>query len=105
MSHIDYKTLPKIGYVAMRDATIVAACFLRRVEGGYGQLDTLATNPYLGSKIRNEAINLLFDQLIGDAEELELVGLMVITEYASMIDRFQHRGFTKVNQTLIIKKL
>ena len=80
IQEISYKTLPKIGYIAMFGKQPIAAGFLRKLEGGYARLDTFVTSPHFGNKIRNNALNLIVDELLRNAEELELLGVMAVTK-------------------------
>lgn len=103
--HTSYKTLPRTGYIVLMNDKPLAAGFLRRVEGGYGQLDTFATNPYLGSKLRNEAINLIVDQLMEEAKRLKLHGLLAFTHDKGILSRASHRGFNATGETLLVLKI
>jgi hypothetical protein len=87
------KTLPKIGYIAMLGGHPIAAGFLRRVEGGYAQLDTLTTSKHFGSLARNQGINKVVDALLQDAKELRLHGVIAFTEEKSIKDRAEALGF------------
>lgn len=101
ISTVTMKTLPNIGYIALRNGYPVAAGFLRRVEGGYAQLDTLTTNPIFGSIVRNEAIDLIVKMLITDAKDLKLHGIIAFTSYQSIIDRAKSIGFNELEHSLI----
>ena len=105
MSAVSYKTLPKIGYIAMIGTQPVAAGFLRRVEGGYAQLDTFVTNPWFGSQVRHEGIELVVDALLGEAKELNLLGIIAITKDSGILSRAKERGFVVVEQSIISKSL
>lgn len=102
---ISYKTLPKTGYIALLNDQPVAVGFLRRVEGGFGQLDTFATNPYFGSKIRNIGINLVVNELMDAAKRMKLHGLMCFTKDSGILSRAQTRSFKPMSDTLLIYKL
>lgn len=101
ISEISMKTLPKIGYIAMMGKQPVAVGFLRRLEGGYAQLDTFATNPFLGSKIRNEGLDLVVKNLLDDAKSLRLNGILAITEDQGILNRAKSLGFNEIPQKLI----
>ncbi len=103
-SFVSYKTLPKIGYIVMLHDQPIATGFLRRVEGGYGQLDTFATNPYFGSQIRNEAIELVIKALIDDAKRLKLQGLLAFTHDKGLLGRVSSQKWQVLpDQLLAIK--
>lgn len=105
ISTVSMKTLPKIGYMALMNGHPIAAGFLRRVEGGYAQMDGLTSNPHFGSKIRHLGINLVVNSLISDAKDLELKGILAFTEDQGILKRSESFGFKQVNQTLIAMPL
>jgi hypothetical protein len=98
---VNMKTLPKIGYIAMLNDQPIAAGFLRRVEGGYAQIDTLVTNPYFGNKLRHEGIDKVVNSLINDAKELRLRGILAITGELSILNRAEDKGFFRIDQQII----
>ncbi len=100
------KTLPKIGYMAIMNGYPVAAGFLRKVEGGYAQLDTLTTAAHYGGQIRHKAIELVLTELLNEAKVLKLNGIIAFTDDISIIKRSQSMGFNVLSsQTLISLKL
>lgn len=101
LSLINMKTLPKIGYICLLGDQAIAAGFLRRLEGGYAQLDTLVSNPYFGSQIRHAAIDKLVKTLISDAKDLDLHGIIAFTKDEGVIKRAKSLGFNEVPQTII----
>jgi hypothetical protein len=93
-SIITKATLPKLGYIAYNDEMEpIAAAFLRQVEGGYGQLDTMVSNSQLSGMIRHNALSMIVDSLISDARALNLQGLICYTRDESVIRRAQSIGF------------
>jgi len=102
---IVYKTLPKIGYIAYHNKMPIAAGFLRRVEPCYAQIDTLVSNAYCGSILRNEAITLIVDNLINDAKKLKLQGIICHTQDKGTLSRAESMGFHIVPQTIIALSL
>lgn len=105
ISEVTMKTLPKIGYIALMGGHPIAAGFLRRVEGGYGQLDTLTSNPHFGSLVRHEGIKLVVDTLIQDAKDLRLQGLIAFTVDKGILSRAEDCGFHTLKHSLIALKL
>lgn len=93
ISEIRMKTLPKIGYIAFFGDTAIAAGFLRRVEGGYGQIDTLVSNAYFGSQIRHLAIDKVVSSLLDDAKVLALEGIIAFTADLGVLKRAEAIGF------------
>ena len=106
MASINMKMLPKIGYIALLNKQPIAAGFLRRVEGGFGQLDTFVTNPYFGSKIRNDGINKVWNALISEARVLKLKGLLAFSKDTGLLDRaVKHHKFQIVEQSILAGSL
>lgn len=99
------KTLPKIGYMALRNGYPVAAGFLRRVEGGYGQLDTLTSNALFGSQIRHEGLEKVVNSLLEEAKVLKLHGIISFTTDIGVLKRAESLGFHVVETTTIALKL
>jgi hypothetical protein len=101
---LDLDTLPKIGFIVYSDTEYhyVAAGFLRLVEGGFAQIDTLVTNPNLVGDVRNEGLTLLVDTLIKTAKDMELKGIYSMTTDSSIIDRAMKLGFFVSNHVVIV---
>jgi len=101
-SIITKATLPKLGYIAYNDEMEpIAAAFLRQVEGGYGQLDTMVSNSQLSGMIRHNALSMIVDSLISDARALNLQGLICYTRDESVIRRAQSIGFHLCSHAVI----
>lgn len=105
ISTVTMKTLPKIGYMVLRNNHPVAAGFLRRVEGGYAQLDTLTSNPMFGSLIRHEAIQLVVNALLQDAKDLKCIGIIAFSIDKGILNRAKTMGFHTLDHKLIALKL
>lgn len=101
ISQVNMKTLPKIGYIALIKNQPIAAGFLRKVEGGYAQIDGLTSSPYFGSNLRNEGISKIVDMLISDAKDLKVHGIISFTEDEGVLKRAKVLGFQVVNQVII----
>jgi hypothetical protein len=101
---LDLNTLPRIGYIVYSDTEYhyVAAGFLRMVEGGFAQIDTLVTNPNITGDVRNEGLTLLVDTLIKTAKDMELKGIYSMTTNGSIIDRALKLGFFVSNHVVIV---
>ena len=84
---VEKETLPEIGYIALDEDQPVACGFLRKVEGGYAQLDTFTTNPGFVGELRDRAINGIVSRLTEHAKSYQMHGLFVITDNQSIIDR------------------
>lgn len=99
--YTNMKTLPKIGYIALLNNQAIAAGFLRRVEGGYAQIDTLVSNTYYGSLIRHEGINKVLSALIQDAKDLKLNGIIGFTKDDGVLARVKSMGFQVLNYNIV----
>ena len=98
---ITAESLPKIGFMASIDGTPVAVGFLRRLEGGYAQLDTLVSNGNLSSELRHEGVSALVDSLIQAAKDLKLKGIVAHTQDQGVLKRALSLGFRVVQQAII----
>lgn len=105
INYVTMKSLPKIGYIALMHKQPIAAGFLRRVEGGYAQMDCLVSNPYFGAQIRHEGITKVVDSLIIEAKDLKLSGILALTSDEGVLKRAKAIGFQVVEQSLISKSL
>ena len=97
----DLTTLPKIGFLAFQDEVPAACIFLRMVEGGYGQIDSMVTNLDLSSEARNEAILPIVNAVLSAAKELELKGIIAITTDDGVVTRANELGFKIIPQTVL----
>ena len=99
-------SLPAIGFVAIESGKAyrvpVAAGFLRRVEGGFAQLDTLMSNAMRPAEIRHEAISMVVEELISEAKKLNLHGILATSKDESTIMRALALGFHVVEEQKLI---
>lgn len=98
---LSMKTLPKIGFMALLGHEPIAAGFLRRVEGGFGQIDTLVSSPHFGSAVRHTGINKVVDALLEEARSLRLAGIIAFTSDSGVIARGEALGFKKLSDSLL----
>ncbi len=80
---------------------IVAAAFLRKVEGSYGQLDSLISNPVATSEQRHRGIDLVVTQVINKAKDLGITGLIALTKDVGTLMRSEKHGFVALPVTTI----
>jgi hypothetical protein len=104
VAHITYETLPKIGYIALRNNAPVAAGFLRRLEGNMAHLDGLTSNAYMGSIVRNKGITDVVNTLISEAKSMGLIGIVATTNEKSVLERAESLGFQLIPQKVIALK-
>lgn len=93
--------MPKVGYVVFLDSYPVAAGFIRKVEGGFGQLDSLVSNPIAPAKTRDAAIDAIVTQLLKRAKSMKIPHLLAMSEDENTLVRSEKHGFKKLPLTLI----
>lgn len=71
--------VPSYGVIATQCGKLVCAGFLRSVEGNFGMIDGLITDPSSSSAERHEAINLVVSSLIEAAKEFRMSVVMAFT--------------------------
>jgi hypothetical protein len=104
---ITLDNLPAIGFIALNIYTFeppaqpLAAGFLRMVEGGFAQIDTLVTNGRCPPDVRHAAVSAVVDALVSEAKALKLRGIMATTKDAGVLKRAEALGFKIISQTLI----
>lgn len=101
ISDISMRTLPKVGFIVFSGKAPLAAGFLRRLEPCYAQIDTLTSNKFLGSMLRNQGITMIVDELISEAKRLKLEGLICHTSHQDVLKRAESLGFHTVEQKII----
>lgn len=97
--------LPEIGFIATEGAIAVAAGFLRKVEGGYAQIDTLVSNKQMPAEMRHIALAGIVDALINEAKHLKLKGIISFTSDESVLLRAVATGFQVSSQAVIVLPL
>jgi hypothetical protein len=96
------ETFPEIGFIVRDDqGKAIAAGFLRKVEGNVAQMDSFVTNSTVLAEIRHNAIDLLTQTIIATTKNLNLSGLIVITQIQSIADRAVKQGFV-INPDIVL---
>lgn len=95
------KEMPSIGYVAVLSGRLIAAVFLRKVEGGIAQIDTLVSNPTSTGEERHCAIDLVVEKVLEKAKKLNINGILFTSEDSGTIMRSHKYGFKKTRLTLM----
>jgi hypothetical protein len=93
--------MPSIGYIAFEDEMPIAAAFLRKVEGGYGQIDGLVSNPECPCHLRHIAMDIVIKRCISDAKALKITQLMAFCKDESPIMRSKRLGFVELPHKLM----
>lgn len=102
---LDPATLPKIGFIAAEGSIPVAMGFLRQLEGGYAQIDTLVSNADLPGELRHEGLDKIVSSIIDTAKQLKLKGIISFTSDKSVIMRAVATGFRVSNHAVIVLEL
>ena len=98
--------MPTVGFVVYyQDITPACMGFIRRVEGNFGQLDGLVTNPDLPGEIRSQAIDIAVQNIIAKAK---LMGIKALTatsvDYSTLMRSLKH-GFVPTPHSCIVLDL
>lgn len=99
------ESIPQIGYIAFEGSIPVACGFLRKVEGGYAQIDGLTSNPDMPSEVRHKALSFIVDTLIQEAKHLKMIGIISFTKDYSIIKRAKDCGFQVLQHQVIALSL
>lgn len=102
VSHVPKESMPAIGFVTYADGAPSAAGFLRRVEGGFAQLDGLVTNANLSGDIRSSSIDLVVENLLSEAKRLNLKGIIAFSRDTNTLIRAAAFGFKDIDQRVIV---
>lgn len=94
-------TLPETGYVMLDDKILVAAGFLRKVEGGFGMLDGYITNPACSSEQRHAALDGITSKLILVAKQICPSGIFIHTSNKGIISRAENFGFKVIADEML----
>lgn len=97
--------MPALGWVASDLEGPVAMAFLRRVEGGYAQLDGLVTDPGAPGALRSRAIDLVVKKVLDTAKELGIRAVTATSVDANTLVRSDKHGFVLLPHSVIIANL
>lgn len=101
-----FEEMPETGFVARQvDGPIAASAFIRKCEGGYAQLDGIASNPNCSSEFRNWALDLVMKSCIQEAKRLGITQLIGFTCDDSTQMRSERLGFVQLPHRLMALNL
>ena len=83
----------------------VAVGQLLVVEGNYGMLDGVVTNPLVSGPVRDKALDCLFAALIDRASQIGITQLLGFTMHPQTAERAKRHGFYEIAATLLAKEL
>ena len=98
---LEEETVPAYGWIAYNGSIPVAAGFLRLIEGGYAQIDTLVSNPTTPSVVRHKAISQIVNNCVEDARWMRLKGIVSYTRDESVLKRAIAIGFQAMPDIVI----
>lgn len=93
MPPVTRHALPEVGYLAWHMGKPIAACFLRRCEGGLGIVDSLISNPESPGELRHVALDALINHIVDQAKHHKLTKVIGFTQDASTLNRSLRLGF------------
>lgn len=93
--------LPVNGFIARYRGEPVAMGFIRLIEGGYGQIDSLITNSQFPSDIRDTVVDLLVSNLIKSSKSMGLRKLISYTLDSNTLARSYRHGFERSSHSVI----
>lgn len=100
---VKVEALPKLGYGVISDNQLIAAGFIRLMEGGeFGMLDGYITNPKFSPKQRNQALDLLTQKMINVAKDNQLKKIFAFTKEGCILTRAKNHGFTHLPHALMV---
>jgi hypothetical protein len=105
MTEKDGKNLPKYGIlIAYRDF-IIAAGFLRRIEGDHAMLDGYITNSTAPAELRNKALDILTQRLLMYAKKHSIKRVMAFTDVPNIAVRANKFGIQSMPHNFLLKVL
>jgi hypothetical protein len=94
--------MPEYGAVAYEDDKPIGMAFLRRVEGGFAQVDSLASNPQAPGELRHKALDLCISEMVRVAQQMEITNLIAFSRDKSAIVRSLRHGFVQHDDAAIL---
>lgn len=98
--------IPEHGLVIL-DISSKPICmgFIRKIEGGYGLIDSYLSDPSQSPKDRDEALDLLTKDLVNLAKQLGILRLLANTMDSNTLERSLKHGFSRLPHTLMVIRL
>lgn len=85
--------LPSIGFIVWQGIQPLTAGFLYTTNSKFGVVEWVISNPLSDRIERDAALDLLIDQLIKTASELNIDTLFTTTKHAKLIERYKSHEF------------
>ena len=96
---------PKLSFVVYDEYNLIAAMFVRQVEGNIGLIDGMVTNPEEPGFIRNTALNTLVTHTLKQCKRYDLNVILGWTLDEHTAKRAEKHGFKLLAGKNIIKEL
>lgn len=93
--------LPALGYITLDRGRPIAAGFIRLMEGGFGMMDSLITDPSAPGEIRSKAIDLVVTKLLKQAKSAGVKHIFAFSRDNNTLERSIKHGFKKLPETVI----
>lgn len=93
--------LPEFGLVAIENDQVIAAGFLRKVEGYSAMMDSFITHPNAPGFIRDKAMNRLIVKLIKIAKHYDVKALFAFSQHLNTLTRAVNLGFTQLPHSVL----
>lgn len=92
--------LPPIGLVVSHDGVFIAMGFLYRTDGNVAVISHLVSSPVATGEERNEALNIIFANLISVAKEQNFKMVTFQTNLEKLFPRLESFGFVKLDENM-----
>ncbi len=93
---------PAIGCIAYDKDLPVAVAFLRRVEGGFGMVDGLTSNPEASSEQRHLGLDLVIYHILSVGKASGIMHICSITQDENTLMRAIRHGFVKFPHAVVM---
>jgi len=98
--------LPAVGFLVSEGDFEIAACFLRRCEGGLGIVEGLTSNPTATSALRHQALDMAIQCVIEEAKSRDITKLLAWTvDAGTQVRSIARHGFVQSHQTFMTKDM
>lgn len=86
--------IPRVGIICTNENDeVIAAGFIRKIEGPYGMLDSYITNNNANSEDRDQALDLITAKLIQIAKDSSITKLISFSVVPNIVSRAKKHGF------------
>ena len=97
--------VPETGLLFFMHTEIVAAGFVRMIEGNRAMLDSYITNPVISPKIRNFALDKITTELVEWCKARELKQVLAFSTDEHVVQRSINHGFAPIEHKMTLLNL